>query len=528
MRGWYSAGLQLDSHRVIGSRGVHRAVIVIVCEALLAGCMTSPTRSDGAWSTDLDGWIDAELTPYLVEQLTRHPRFKGEAMLLVGTEGANVRSEIDEITRNIRSRLMEALLSTSGINLVWPLAISPWEHQRTQHEVRCGRDGNADYYIGIEVTRATQDNFRVGVRALDIREQTWVPGFGKQWQGKFTPIQQMAYERRSTDEYLRGLRVLPFAESQADMLAAYLANNLSCLLRGYGGGDLTVYAEPAAGAPVPLRTAVSLLGNYLAHMQQVRVTDDLDEADLILHGDAHEIRAGLYQLWVIVRPAQPTHDLPSVATEAYILLSPGVSPATVALDGYPTRDEPVTASDPQSEALLSSIRVMTPRDRGLCRSSDAWRRGKRVLRSTDPVYPGDCFAVEVDLWRSAHVFLLNYPVDGNLVRLLPACDESDRRMRFVTAGDTFRFPVEGAAAPALIVQDGPSGLETFYVVAVIDVQAAIQVERHLRRLPTYCASAGQDSLAGLDLGTWLTELDQIMGRFDDDVAWRAAWVQHAR
>ena len=109
--------------------------------------------------------------------------------------------------------------------------MQPWEHHRSGGRVACDTASSARYYVGIDVTHASGDSYRVSVRALDISTAAWVTGFAKSWQGRLTRRQQQALAERRADEYLRGLRVLPFAPGESDLLAAYVARNLSCASR---------------------------------------------------------------------------------------------------------------------------------------------------------------------------------------------------------------------------------------------------------------------------------------------------------
>ena len=82
-----------------------------------------------------------------------------------------------------------------------------------------GRIRDANYYIGIEITRSTGSEHRVAVRALDVQAGEWVSGFSQHWSGDLTAAELRALQVRRTDESLRGLRVLPFSAGQTDLAA---------------------------------------------------------------------------------------------------------------------------------------------------------------------------------------------------------------------------------------------------------------------------------------------------------------------
>ena len=499
---------------------------VAVAIFLLSACISAPARPTSRGDSRLDAWVDKELAPYLAEHLSRHPRFKGETVLLVRTEEANVRAEIDDLTREVRSELTEALLDTPGVQLLWRPAVPPWKHHRSQKPLRCRDENEADYYIGIEAAAAPGGEYRVSVRALDLADRTWVSGFGKQWQGRLSSAERAALRRTSTDEYLRGLRVLPFAAGQSDQLAAYLAHNVSCLLRDYETDTLSVYAEPADStqgqASPPLGTTVGLVSNYLARIREVRVVDDRDSADLILRGEAHEIHGGLYQFWMVARAGPRSPDLAGVATEAYIQLRP----AGLVAGETPAGPAPAfSAPLPTAGAGLSALRIVAPYDTRLCRTEEPWRHGAQVLDAADPLGPGDCFAVEVDLTQGGHLFLLNYPVRTDIVRLLPTtCGRRLGTLHAVEPGQTVRFPAADTGGGALFRWDA-EGIETFYAVLALDLQAAAEIDRYLRRIPSVC-NPRPGPLGARDFERLMQQIDGLMARLGNRLVWQAVRVRH--
>jgi hypothetical protein len=221
----------------------HYTLPVILGALLLVGCAQHPTRDTQRNDSSLQRWLDAELAPYLAEQLSEHPRFKGESVILVQLDGPDIQPDIDGLTRNLRDQLMDSLLTDAVVRLPWQPQQQQAQHHRRLDQVQCGRIRDASYYIGIEVTRSATAQYRVSVRALDIRAGEWVSGFGKHWSGSLTSSELHALQERRSDESLRGLRVLPFSSGHSDLAATYLANNLSCLLRQQDEEDLVIYVE---------------------------------------------------------------------------------------------------------------------------------------------------------------------------------------------------------------------------------------------------------------------------------------------
>lgn len=469
-------------------------------------------------TSSLDRWIDRELGPYLAEQLATYPRFKGESVALVAMDGAEVTPEIDELTLEIRRRLTDRLLDTQGVNLVWRPASPSWETRLDPSELGCREDDEVHYYIGIEVRSISSSGHRISVRALDLEDRNWVTGFGRQWEGSLSRQERAASRRRQTDEYLRGLRALPFNESEPDLIAAYLAENMSCLLQSTSASELVVYTEPADEATTRLRAIPELVGNYLGQSQTVQLTDDRDRANVILRGRLHSIDNRLHQFWLMVRPREGA-QLPALDTDAYVQLD------RVAVAHAPTRDyQNIDAVQGSRADLISPLRIAGAQGTRCSEHGSSRERPPRSTRaSTKELH--DCVSVELDVYRRASVFLLHHPIDARSVELLPAdCELGGGRAYRFSGPGTLRLPAPG---PRAAESRGGSDLETFYALAVSDAQAAQKVEAHLNQLPANCMDWPRHSMSPREREAWLTELDVLVRGLGTRADWQAIRIRHA-
>lgn len=495
------------------------AVLVLLAGVLVVGCAATTIPRQGRSATDvgLYAWVDRQLAPYLIDQLSRQPRFKGEPVLLLSMQGADVRPDIDTLTRDVRSRLLDQLLHTPGTNLYWRPTVPPWEHHRRNDRSRCSTASTARYFIGIDIAPASGGTHRVSVRALDVGAAEWVTGFGSSWQGTLTPSQQRLLADRHTDQYLRGLRVLPFIAGEVDLLAAYLANNMSCLLREQGGTAYRVFVDTRVKEEPRLQKLLTLVAHNLARDQTVQITNNEKAAELILSGSMNEIDGSLHQVWLKVRAKSADVSLASVDTDAYLYLR---GPTANAVEQAGSMPLPSTLPSVRT-TVLSKLRVLTGRDSDGCRNG-----GYEALSPLDAVERGECFWVEFDLYQPAHVLVLSHAVDGTLMRLshsgCPSPAGSGQRLL-----PRHKVRIAGQRGSGFRWAGRP-GIESVYAIAITDTEVAKKLAAYVHELPDGCAAKTGSIARAERYQTWLAQLDRLMVHAGGSVAWQGVRVRHAK
>lgn len=420
--------------------------------------------------TTLDGWLEETLIPYLVRQLSQHPRFKGQPIMLVGMRGEVVRPRVDDLTREIRSKIIDALLKQPGPDLAWQAAAAPREHHPGYEDVPCGNYRKVRYYIGLDcgLTRL-EGKLYVKVRALNLDEKKWVAGFGKSWEGWPTDAQRTALAREQPDEYLRGQRPLPFSEGQPDLLAAYLARNLTCLLRQAASEDLVVHVvKPSVKAPAFLKTTLELLGNYLARLREIEVTDDPNQANVSLVVEIHAIHQGLHQIWACARYRRDEKYLRGAETEAYVMVD-GAAPTQVAGSQGERPDVPLPVFQRilNSAEIIESFDLLTPLNQNSCSIGTNRRSDLRRIEPHDRLPTGSCLAMEINLATSAYVFLVGQDADGELTQMFPSsCSAFENKNALLHAGQRLQFPSLSDPKSGVLELAGSSGMESVFAIAI--------------------------------------------------------------
>jgi hypothetical protein len=443
-----------------------------------------------AGDSQLDQWLEDTLIPYLLQQLSQHPRFKDQPVLLVGMQGEEVRARIDDLTQRLRRKIIDALFKEPGLDLVWRPADRFRQPHQSIQDILCDDYRQVHYYIGLDcgLTRLGRKLY-VKVRALNLAEQKWVSGFGKSWEGRPTAEQMAALAREHPDENLRGLRPLPFSEAQPDLLAAYLARNLSCRLRQSKFDDLVVHvARPSADSPPVLITALDLVEKYLARFQEVVVTDDPDRANVTLVGEIHTIHQRLHQVWVSARYRHDEKYLPGAETEAYVMVDSKKQPHVAATPAERPAD-PLADVQPisTSSELFASFDLLTPFNQRLCSTASFWQSGVRRLKPHENLPGGGCLAVELTLAAPAYVFLVAQDAAGELTHMFPsACAGLQNNDVRLYAGQRLQFPSPSDPKSGFLALDGSPGMERVFAIAITRPDLADRFAYRLSEVQGLC------------------------------------------
>jgi hypothetical protein len=468
--------------------GHHRLFALLVL-LLAAGCSQQSLRSVYSTEPSLHDWVESELAPYVSQQLGQHPRFRGEPVIIVRLEGDDIQPDIDGLTRSIRDQLMDSLLKTHGVHVPWQPQQQQAQHHRRLDQLQCGRIRDASYYVGIEIARSATAQFRISVRALDVRAGEWVSGFSQHWSGSLTAAELRALQERHTDESLRGLRVLPFSAGQPDLAATYLANNLSCLLRQQDVEDLKIKVATLTSDQPPLRTLLQLVGNNLSRYREVEVTDVGSQANFVLRGEAHMIQPDLYQVWVVLHPGDSGDHLAGMDTATYVRIPPAGSP--------PEQRSVAQASRGQRPTIARMELVRHT-------NSSAWRNSCRDGQQGCPV-------LEVDVEQADQVFVIAHGTKDGISQLSGACAS----------------PVPAQARPGRYAYRFPetrftsSDWPTVYAIAVSGAESGRQLRQLLQAVPDACSTAADMHPDAASREQWLDQLDRLIASNREHLVWTA-------
>ncbi len=477
---------------------LHWAIMLFTVWLGLTACAGNQQafRTDsGARQLSLDLWLDKTLIPYLIQQLDQHPRFRSQPVLLVRMQGDNVLPQIDDLTWQIRQRITDAMLKQPGLDLAWRPSSSDWQHPQSLDDIPCGEYDEVNYYIGIDcgLSRNGQQ-LHVKVRALNLAENKWVSGFGRSWHGTPTREQIDALERLHVDEHLRGRRPLPFSSQQPDMLAAYLARNLSCLLQqGQSEVPVVYVSRPDENLPETFKTALDIVGRYLARFKEVEVTDKPSRANVTIVATIHAIDRRLHQVWISARQRRGDIYLPGAGTEAYVDLEAADNrpPEIARREADRASSLPLTPDRANTEQfpIISTFDLVTPLDPLRCDYRMDWQSGIRRVTSNQTLMSGSCLAVEVRTSVPAYIFLVGQDARGELSQVFPNdCATPGSRLPWLHPGGRFRFPADYDSASGILQLAGPPGTERIYAIAITAAGLAGRFEDRMKPVQGICES----------------------------------------
>lgn len=506
----------------------------LLLSCAITGCSTT---------SSLKQWTNEELSPYLVKELGQHPRFKQQPLILVDMQGEQVEAQIDDLTTEIRGQIKNTLLESKGINLIWQSSGTALQHHTRLQDIQCHAKQKSRYYIGFDL-KPINDEFQLSVKALDPEQGSWVSGFGKTWQGSLTSSERRKLKKTHPDEVLRGLRPLPFTEQQMDLLANYLAKNISCLLQQGSLEGLTIYPEHNANQAAFINRTLVLVGNYLSRFNEVQIVSQPDKANIILKAQVHPIDKNLQQFWLIAEDKQAELHLKGVDTAAYVALSESVlnqriaeqepdpvpavvvvptpvvvvpvpAPVPVPVPAPVPVQVPVPAPviiPPREEVhLFSELNLVSPIGEPFCGTTTPWVLGELPIQRDQTV--SYCFGLSMRLNQDAEVFLMNENNQGQYYRLLP--DSGQSRFKLF-AGEKMRFPESNLFdVPANISQ------EYIHAIAVNDPYVAQKLHQLLRAMPECC-----NTKARINKAYWHTQLEAFRNQHSEHVDWQIIKVMY--
>jgi len=298
---------------------------------VVAGCANLGTiKPEKKVLCHLDYWIDAVALKEIVHKLKNDSFFKAykdSSFIIVKANGEKIENKIDPLTEDLRQRFELELRKYPEIDLGRKHPASRIDRPYTLQNIECDTFAENRLLLTIDIKKvgAVKEKYaRVAIGAIDSESGKWVKGFSVyNNQVILSKNQESALlAEPKPDEYLRGTKYAPFTSKDQDDMAAYLANNLSCIFKklDLGRDNLTVHVDESKLGGHD-RNIIRLIEKQLNYCNEIQRVDTRKNADLILDAEMISSGAGmeLSQLWLEVYQKDTGAFAKGFTTYAYYL-----------------------------------------------------------------------------------------------------------------------------------------------------------------------------------------------------------------
>ncbi|MGI9260820.1 MAG: hypothetical protein ACR2QR_02220 [Woeseiaceae bacterium] len=498
-----------------------KILLTTVLSLLLAGYAVDCRSASRI--VDLDTWLGRDLLPYVRQQLTTHPRFRNESFRFVVMRDDSPQSEGSALAIGIRDRLRDSLIDAPGVQITWQADQPGVGLTAGSSGLDCTKT-QASYFIGIEINENTQDRISVSVRALDVGERTWVPEFGRTWQGTVNHRQRRELRTVAQDPTFRGERYAPWDSSETDLMAAQLAYELGCSLLRQTAGEYVLAEMHSAPQDTAGNPLVELVGYNLAGIPSLQFSSTSEPPNAAIEGKAHQVDNDLYQYWITITPTDASSQLVALSADAYIRIPDNYTAAKLvpgAIYEFPKVED----------GFLSSLRIVQLSQRQPCVSESPGLAGATNSGTSRRYAAEDCYALQLQSKDDAVVFFLSHQLNNGLVRLADNSCSARSTARIAKSNQDLRFPLplESLRSGSWSVADNwplHPDKDTYYALASSNSRAARTLARHIEQLPGRCTASIRGGLEGDELRRWLEELNEIVDRWESEFDWQSIRVRN--
>jgi hypothetical protein len=404
--------------------------------------------------------------------------------------GQQIVADPDQLAAGVQTLIVQALTGTTGIVMARQPVAPDWQQVGSPRRLDC-RPGNGRYLVGVETGAAGAGRAHLKIRILDLDDNAWVPGFAYDWSGRLNGEERTKLSRKTSVETLRGQRSLPFQPDQPDLLAARIAFTLGCGLLAQPEVEIRAWVDDASADEYGGAT-LSLVGSYLARADVLRLTNDRDQADVILSSRIHPVAAELKQYSASLRPVGSESNMPSLEAAAYVS-APGSNPSEIDVAAETPVQSPDSIEGTLAQIHLKVLRLPDPCRPGRC----DWVGETLDISAALPV--SESLVLEVTSATEQRVFVLALGEGTGLTRLAPSGCGGGNGIS-VGSGKRLRHP--------LTPDHYMSGGLSVFVVATPDGRSSRRLANLISQVPAGCTSR---TMSGARLERWLSRLDELMG-----------------
>ena len=481
-----------------------RATTIVLAVALLSTSTAHAARGEA-----IEKWA-ASTAIEVAKELRDHPRFKNAAVRIVVVRDGQPTARPSQLELELRDILQRRIVGKPGVRVSSTNVIEQGGELAISGAELC--PPAVQYLIGLDVVESNATDARATLRALDLVENAYVPGFRFAWRGTLNRTQSRKLRSLATDRSFLGDRSVPYEANETDLMARRLGVELRCALMREVSGDYVLHTQDDSSAE-SLGAVAELVNNHLSGIGTVRWSASPAEATAIVQGKAHRVDGDLHQYWLTVMPVDSAGDLKPLSASVYVRMPEQYM--TASLD----------ASAPPQNALFESL-ALVRQHRDACRASNPY--SYRTNRGRESI--ADCWALRIKTTDDAVVFVLHHQQNNGLVRLADqGCgDRPTARIARAEESITFRLPAD------LLREEWRNedtwriepDADTYYAIAISDSKAARELAAHVAELPERCTASVRPGYEGATLASWLNHLTAQFKQWQTSADWDAIRIKN--
>lgn len=304
--------------------------VVICCQSLAQS------------STSLSRWIKAEAAPQLAGTLAKHPKFRGETLSFGAMENQRPEPHSNKLLAQFSQQFIQQVLKTGKNDIA-----------AARHHCPAT---DADYYIGLTLSKQSSGRYTLQIRALDLNTGYWVGGISQTWEGRLSRSELQALNTPAVKP-LPGSAGAPLASLDSPQFIEALERQLKCARLAEQPGTLALN-EDSPPEHTRIQQAVKA---YLGGHPGLKVSAQ-SQADYVLNIESQP--AGPLTRFAVSmgrRLDNQRRDLAQIYVKRSVVTSADpdrndVIPDRPVLDTFPPRDTTVAGK------LLSRINRSKDRD----------------------------------------------------------------------------------------------------------------------------------------------------------------------
>lgn len=277
-------------------------------------CQTSMTRygeesppvsAPAAETKVLEDWVENELADAIVKILEENRDVRHRPFVIVGWDyqKQTLKTEIDQLSNEIREMMIGVLMRQQNDDLRLVMRAPPVVQKHHDDKITCADYREVGLYVILK-TRYSELKRAIVIEVngvlLEGEKFRFVQGLSEKIRLKADARMLSMLNTTVPDEYLRGLRYLPFAAGQKDLMASYLVCRLICTFsENMSRDDYIVYMDKNRYENNPfLDDIFDLVGHYLNKYREIEVVSDRQQANIFLSCSSSNLAGELQQVWI--------------------------------------------------------------------------------------------------------------------------------------------------------------------------------------------------------------------------------------